>query len=111
MLAGVVRDFLCCRLSDCDQDIDGVFVNMIAAARSGRNARVGGWLSHVRLMGLLICAVLPALFWTGLIAFVGVVSGHPFEVTTLVAVALAIGFFLAGVAWVLMASKALADEG
>ncbi len=91
--------------------MDGVFVNMSAAARSGRNARVGGWLSHVRLMGLLICAIAPSLFWTGLIAFVGVLTGHPFDVTTLVGVALAIGFFLAGVTWVLMASKALSDEG
>ena len=85
-------------------------MNAVAAARSRRNARFGGRLPKTRFIGILISAVVPALFWTALLALLGVLWGAPFDVATLGAVAAVIVVFLAIVAGAVVASKDISDE-
>jgi hypothetical protein len=47
-----------------------------------------------RLVGLTIIALVPALFWTGVLAAVGNAIGHPLSVATLTTVGAAIATFL-----------------
>jgi len=47
-----------------------------------------------RLVGLTIIALVPALFWTGVLAAVGSAIGHPFSSATLATVGAAIATFL-----------------
>jgi hypothetical protein len=50
--------------------------------------------AHYRLLGLMIIALFPALFWTGLLALAGSAIGHPPSVVTLTTVGAAIATFL-----------------
>jgi Ca2+/H+ antiporter len=47
-----------------------------------------------RLVGLTIIALVPALFWTGVLAAVGTAIGHPLSSATLATVGAAIATFL-----------------
>jgi hypothetical protein len=47
-----------------------------------------------RLMGLTIIALVPALFWTGVLAAVGTAIGHPLSTAALATVGAAIATFL-----------------
>lgn len=49
------------------------------------------------LAGLLIVSLFPALFWTGLLAFVSSLMGHPLDPLALATIATAIAAFLAAV--------------
>ncbi|HEY7669998.1 MAG TPA: hypothetical protein VH852_05100 [Hyphomicrobium sp.] len=47
-----------------------------------------------RLIGLTIIAVVPALFWTAIVALIGAAVGHPQSVVTLATIGAAIATFL-----------------
>ena len=47
-----------------------------------------------RLMGLTVMALVPALFWTGVVALIGAAVGHPPSAITLTTVGAAIATFL-----------------
>ncbi len=47
-----------------------------------------------RLLGVTIITLVPALFWTGVVAAVGAAIGHPASAITLMTVGAAIATFL-----------------
>jgi hypothetical protein len=47
-----------------------------------------------RLMGLTVIALVPALFWTGVVALIGAAIGHPPGAITLLTVGAVIATFL-----------------
>jgi hypothetical protein len=65
-----------------------------ATNRTGARTLDGGGDDHYRLLGLMIIALFPALFWTGLLALAGYAIGQPPSVVTLTTVAAAIATFL-----------------
>jgi glucose uptake protein GlcU len=65
-----------------------------ATHRSDARALDSGGDAHYRLLGLMIIALFPALFWTGLLALVGAAIGQPPSVVTLTTVGAAIATFL-----------------
>jgi hypothetical protein len=62
--------------------------------------------AHYRLLGLMIMALFPALFWTGLLALAGSAVGHPVSAVTLTTVGAAIATFLFAATAALFAKSA-----
>ena len=67
-----------------------------AKAKSVRATESGDQSSH-RLTGLAIISVIPALFWTALLAVVGNAIGHALDPLALATIGAAIAAFLAAV--------------
>jgi hypothetical protein len=65
-----------------------------ATHRSEARTLDGGGEAHYRLLGLMIIALFPALFWTGLLALAGSAIGHPPSMVALTTVGAAIATFL-----------------
>ncbi len=60
--------------------------------------RIG--LTHIgfaRAAGIVAVALIPALFWTGMMVGVGAMFGTTFEMTTLIAISSSIALFLSAV--------------
>lgn len=62
--------------------------------RTSKNLAIDAGDAAYRLAGLSIIALVPALFWTGIVALVGAAVGHPPGAVTLMTVGAAIATFL-----------------
>jgi hypothetical protein len=67
-----------------------------AQTKSIRSTKTGDDNSH-RLAGLAIVSVIPALFWTAVLAVVGNAIGHALDPLALATIGAAIAAFLAAV--------------
>jgi hypothetical protein len=62
--------------------------------RTSKNLAIDRGDATYQLAGLTIIALVPALFWTGIVALVGAAIGHPPGAVTLMTVFAAIATFL-----------------
>ena len=82
---------------------------MITAVRISATQRPAGTIRAPlsdKAIGILLASAIPAIFWTGLVAFVGSVLGQTPSVATLITIGTGIATFLAVIVGCLVARRA-----
>ena len=70
---------------------------IVAADAKTVSTAAAGWRLHDKVVGLALASIVPALFWTAIVAGVGTLAGAPPSAAVLLTTGIVIAAFLASV--------------